>query len=837
MRAVVSLALICVIFSVGSANPARTSTDSRYHGGGGSAPAAAVHVDGNRVNLTNGYTFASFNLANPQIDLLHADYDGAASWGANVLAGWPLGDPQRQRRAGVVLERVDSIQGLWTTVAASSASLSPPSALDRAVPRVVVLSNTSEAASVRIEGVVDAPQHGGFAGAALVSNWTLRLDAGQRAVEVSVDVEATRSVDVAGVRLSVYAAGTQTSGFFDRGVASLVGNAPQPMLPSNNTLHRAIFLGGDSAPGASEVGSRDGLCLDVQGVGGAPLSAGTSEVILLSGTRPQSFFQSGLQLVFTGNVPPGGNATVQQGPDAWVHDWRFAPIVPVSQGARWSTALLLTPSDANFPAPSLPSAMPRDDLHAMLSGPYASTVGGLTTYQLPGRISSELLHPLRTSYVGEYTFFDPDAALSCLALLYTGDPYLAEQARALVETSMDAMRGNQVPHNFKVNTPIFTAISGANQTGPNSFLVTAAVAYARATGNFTWLSEKASTIALAMSFLTDMYDPKMQLLFVPGPLWIDTFRRSEFASDTNVYMVHLLRDVAQAFEALGSDSPVASLVDTYRSLADNITEGINQHLWSGDGDHYVTQLSRDGSTRDFVDYDTNLMAVAFGIAAAGGGRDRELTILDRVDSGTCTHVRPTYVSEKFYGPDDVYADNVGDGVVAMGRIAWVDALARAAVQDGASLMGKVLNPIRSDVLGHTWLYERYICDPARGVYGQPAHSNFFVEYPEVLTMISREAVYGIFVGLTNVSVTPVELGKPFSYAVGNLGVEYSQPKTCLTLPVEGVRHFAIGGMKPDTTYTIEAVDGPKLEAATNGAGHLEFTWTVAPAAAICASVG
>jgi hypothetical protein len=49
-------------------------------------------------------------------------------------------------------------------------------------------------------------------------------------------------------------------------------------------------------------------------------------------------------------------------------------------------------------------------------------------------------------------------------------------------------------------------------------------------------------------------------------------------------------------------------------LADRIAAAMNTHLWSDD--HYVTQMNPDGSTRDFIDYDSNLIATAAGVPSA-----------------------------------------------------------------------------------------------------------------------------------------------------------------------------------------------------------------------------
>ncbi len=67
-------------------------------------------------------------------------------------------------------------------------------------------------------------------------------------------------------------------------------------------------------------------------------------------------------------------------------------------------------------------------------------------------------------------------------------------------------------------------------------------------------------------------------------------------------------------------------------------------LWanaSAGGDHYVTQLDPNGTVRDFIDYDANLIACATGVATT----DRCTALLKRVDSGRCTHAKATFVSE------------------------------------------------------------------------------------------------------------------------------------------------------------------------------------------------
>ena len=52
-------------------------------------------------------------------------------------------------------------------------------------------------------------------------------------------------------------------------------------------------------------------------------------------------------------------------------------------------------------------------------------------------------------------------------------------------------------------------------------------------------------------------------------------------------------------------------------IAANISSAVNTYLWAdaenGD-DHYITQLNRDGTTADYIDYAANTMAIWQGVA-------------------------------------------------------------------------------------------------------------------------------------------------------------------------------------------------------------------------------
>ena len=90
-------------------------------------------------------------------------------------------------------------------------------------------------------------------------------------------------------------------------------------------------------------------------------------------------------------------------------------------------------------------------------------------------------------------------------------------------------------------------------------------------------------------------------------------------------------------------------------------------MWASEAagaDHLVTQLNLDGSTRDFVDYDANLIAVAHGVTDEARSR----AILARVDGGQCSAASGAgaqFVSELYYGEDDTTDGNQGDSWCSM----------------------------------------------------------------------------------------------------------------------------------------------------------------------------
>ena len=83
--------------------------------------------------------------------------------------------------------------------------------------------------------------------------------------------------------------------------------------------------------------------------------------------------------------------------------------------------------------------------------------------------------------------------------------------------------------------------------------------------------------------------------------------RENYTSDSNAMVVHLLRQLASYYDLLQIDRAFSNQL---LQLSVTIAEAINNRLF--DEDHLITQLNADGTIRDFVDYDSNLIAIAFG---------------------------------------------------------------------------------------------------------------------------------------------------------------------------------------------------------------------------------
>jgi hypothetical protein len=442
------------------------------------------------------------------------------------------------------------------------------------------------------------------------------------------------------------------------------------------------------------------------------------------------------------------------------------------------------------------------EMAAYWTATYGSAAGVLGSYFEPGSAYPTLAHP-RRAYGDAFDFFDPDAWETVTTLAYSGDPLLQAEARSILERSEAAQRSDgQIPHHFEQDGPKYLSIAQSSQTGPNIFWTLAATEYAAATGDEEWLRAHYAHMRMATDWVLARYDPQEKLVRADGPLFIDVFRRNGFTLDTNVFAFYLLGRMSEI--AAFCNDPATE--KRYIAMRESIRAGILRNLWDGH-DHFVTERHADGTTRDFVDYDGNFAALAFGILPPDGTDARRL--LRRLDNGPHTHPGGygTWVSERRYEKQDCYGGNDGDSDVAMARIWWLDMAARVQLDDRATF-NSLLEKVEDTLLRDVWMPERY------DAQGRPAHNGYYHEYPETYAMVLREMRYGVHVGIERVTIHPFDV-QSFSLHLGALRVDYSPARVSLLVPGSSERTFTISGLIPEQQYILST--GQRVAADAQGA--------------------
>ena len=642
--------------------------------------------------------------------------------------------------------------------------------------RIQHLDRSSEHGRVRITWDQE------IAGRAVPVELTFALGAFDRGAHVQVVFPAS-----AGINWKVRVALRQwfLLGLYERGVVQYVAGQ-QKAFTSRNPLH--LFYTMDRENGSVAIVPDDG--------------SPPAETVLLSGGTT---FSSGIEL----RTQPSQSAV-----DVWQDFSSAAPAPsnnPTSRHAAKPTiAFQLFANDLPYPIHYPENKIlgdgsaATDDATAYFTAIYGSAAGVLGSYAEPGSAYPTLATPGRP-YGDAFNFFDPDAWSTVTALSYSGDPLLQNEARHILERSESAMRPDgQVPHHFEAGSPTYLSIAKSSQTGPNIFWVIAASDYAAAAGDESWLRAHYAHLRQATDWVLAKYDPQHRLLHADGPLFIDVFRRSGYTLDTNVAALYLLDRMAEVAEFCHDPENVAR----YRRLRHDLYQGIRAGLWDG-RDHFVTQRNLDGSIHDLVDYDGNFAALAFGVPDEADA----IKLLQRMDSGAHTHpaMHGTWVSERRYEQQDCYGGNDGDSDVTMARIWWLDMAARVRSRDKI-MFGALLRPLEDELLHNVWLPERY------DTVGQPAHNDYYHEYPDILTMVLREMRYGIHLGMREVTLRPFDTAD-FTFQLGKMDVSYSPDKVSVSVPGSGMREFTIAGLHADTSYAIST--GKRLS--TDHSGALRFS--------------
>jgi hypothetical protein len=801
-----------------------------------SSPAKLTISDENDIILENGYTKVAFSGAQSSLTSIYADFSGLGKYGPNVLS--------KPFSLEVVVNNV-------TNMASNT-------------PKYNVITNSEDVVKVEVSALSDTD-------GIVQETWLLTLKKDNRFLDIAIDGAVIKSGSVTSIRHGLYTGASSLYGLFDRGIVQMMGNIGS-CLGSNQSIGRAYMLG-------------NGMSLDALISYPPTFDASTTEVVFLSTASDRSF-QSALQHVVVGSYPRKS----LKYEDAWSKKcWDGADSKEISPGQTWSFSLSLGPNDMDFPvyllhdaSSSVSPVMPELDVQTLLTGVYSSAAGCFQSYYdlRQGTIAPTISHP-DVGYSPNTNFFDPDNFITLSAILFAGDDYLQNEVRLVLERTGETMcgigseqvaaycqgaslrrrplitpksphrrasslnpRDGQLMHHFINLVPTYESIAASEQLGPNVFWSLCVLKYASVTGDLAWLEKMRPYLELSSHFLFSFFDEEVGLLMVPGPLWIDVLVRENYTSDSNAILPYIFRELADAFDALDADDSWSSEL---RRVADAIVTNMNSKLWEvNQDDHYFTQLNLDLTTsRDFIDYDANLLAVAFDVAP-----DRRVgSILRRVDRGAYTHVRGTWCCELAYtgDADDCYivgGDVCGDSVVTLARIGWADAHARKRVRDIDTFNNLLLKPLQDDVVQYTWLYERY--DTA----GNQIRTPFYFEYPSLVTMMLTEVRYGIEMGVASVKVKPFrreeEASDPFAFSFGSMDVRYdpSSSDQVASLRFQGSgakKDISIYGLPASTAYDVsgsgKCSQSDKLSAISTAHGVLEFSWEVQSSCTMLINVG
>ena len=725
--------------------------------------------------LSNG--FLCVHVVPGRLKGIYADYDGVGEWGKNVLSD-----------GGMTVKREDSSGAVY-----SSGNLKPGQ-----VALGVVSNDTEKGATLKMLNIVDV-----YDSPAMLENWTFALAPASRTLQFHAEGGMLKTVEAKFVSRQYHLAPTSLYAWFDGGVVQMKNAAGEAdFYISDDTLKRFYALGG-SGSGEKAVGN-----YSFDWAIGSESKSTPRQFSLLSSSSGTPYW-SGLQEVLAGGVLDPKSPLM----DNWRDGWESVPDSTLKQSSAWDYSVSIAANDLDFPVGTLTPGknLCANDIHALMIGIYASPAGNLCTHTnevrpgvAVGQMATSIALPVR-GYNDTYNYFDPDNYLATSALSWSNEHYLQEQVRTVLERSGAFLKPNgQLPHHFVGIKPVYQALSGEIQTGPNVFWILSCFNYAKASQNFSWLKGYMPTLRLASQFLFSLIDQDVSLAKVPGSLMIDVFLRSNFTSDTNAQLVGFFQEFADAEDYIGNATGAKAL----RSLAARIKSSMNKFLWaskaSGD-DHFVTQWNGpdDNTVRDFVDYDSNLIAAAHGVVDT----DRASRLLKRIDTGGQCRASATFVSERYYGPTDTTGaphGNVGDSWCAMGRIAWFDALSRKRYGDVDGFYDHILNPLQQLLISHTWMRERLHCDGTQELNRTEA----YFEYPAVVSMLLREVKYGIDIGYRTVSISPFGISE-YNYHVGSVHVDFSPSEVVLELPGDkSVSSYSLHGVAKSTEFTI-VVSGDK----------------------------
>lgn len=471
----------------------------------------------NEIILENGYVKLVFNKRKLHLESLYSDFNGLSSFKKNLLS---------------------KPYGLEVGYTTSNDCKDNEGSMD-----LSVITKSDELIELELSGIVDC----GIIDNSIVREvWRVSLAQASRFADFKISGNTIKSADILYIAHGLYVQSASIYGLFDRGVVQMM-NSPNTCFGSSESISRVYWVGNGTALDYVRKDNYD------------------RDIILLSKGID---YQSGLQDIIIGTYPRK-SLNMES---AWSNKcWQDAVPTNVVSNYKWSYSISLGPNNYNFPIYLLPDAavqsnIPFKDIQTFLTGIYASPVGCIESYyeNRQGTVAPTIAHP-DIGYSPNTNFFDPDNYLSMTALLYSGDSYLINQVKLILERTSNSMCGigseqikaycdisstrkfhskpskwairmsnssnisdkvngyggdisrtGQLMHHFINLVPTYESIAGSEQLGPNVFWSLTVLKYADVTGDIDWLRTLFPYLDLSAKFLTTFYDEDKGLLLSPG---------------------------------------------------------------------------------------------------------------------------------------------------------------------------------------------------------------------------------------------------------------------------------------------------------------------------------
>jgi hypothetical protein len=202
----------------------------------------------------------------------------------------------------------------------------------------------------------------------VTEKWTISIASNDRAIAINFEGSVLNDLMVKYIKHSILTPSTSIYGLFENGVAQMMNKKASCLWENIIPLNRVFMLGG-------------GVAMDV-----IRTTAEKRPIVLVSNEMNSSDYASGIEDIIIGEYPNYS----RDYDSSWSTDcWTNVKPVAIDRSMAWNYTITFVPNDYDFPVFLLrhivsairsQNDMPFEELHALLTGIYASPVGCLQSF-------------------------------------------------------------------------------------------------------------------------------------------------------------------------------------------------------------------------------------------------------------------------------------------------------------------------------------------------------------------------------------------------------------------------------------------------------------------------